>query len=91
MENRISNKKVDELLSVSSGSVTIGVDGNAAFALLGPNIQEGEAEFRDIPFPESDVRYRLAAKRAMVVVYQRLKSRCSNYGFLPYSVAEGFD
>lgn len=33
----------------------LGIDGNAGFALLGPNIQEGEAEFVEVP-PEDGVR-----------------------------------
>ena len=32
--------------------IELGVDGNAAFALLGPNIQEGECEF--VTIPETD-------------------------------------
>ena len=31
------------------GRVELGVDGNAGFALLGPDLQEGEAEFVEIP------------------------------------------
>lgn len=31
------------------GRAQLGIDGNAAFALLGPNIQEGEHEFVTIP------------------------------------------
>lgn len=33
----------------------LGIDGNAGFALLGPDLQEGEAEFVEIPkFDETD-------------------------------------
>ena len=31
------------------GRAQLGIDGNAAFALLGPDLQEGEAEFVTIP------------------------------------------
>ncbi len=31
------------------GRAELGIDGNAAFALLGPDLQEGEAEFVEIP------------------------------------------
>lgn len=31
------------------GRAELGIDGNAAFALLGPDLQEGEAEFVTLP------------------------------------------
>lgn len=36
-------------LTEKYGRVELGIDGDAAFALLGPDIQEGEAEFVKIP------------------------------------------
>jgi len=32
----------------------LGIDGNCGFALIGPNIQEGEAEFVEIPTATAD-------------------------------------
>ena len=53
----------------------LGIDGNAGFALLGDNIQEGEAEFEefsgDLKAPEGYRQAKLAINRA----YQRLKAR----------------
>ena len=43
----ISNRAKE--LTEKYGRVELGIDGNAAFALLGPDIQEGEAEFVTIP------------------------------------------
>lgn len=55
----------------------LGIDGNCGFALLGPNLQEGEAEFEEIratelnPDPNSDG----AKKQAIHRAYTRLKAR----------------
>lgn len=53
----------------------LGVDGNCGFALVGPNIQEGEAEFEvfagDVKTSEGSRQAKLAINRA----YQRLKAR----------------
>lgn len=55
----------------------LGIDGNCGFALLGPNIQEGEAEFEEFrattqnPDPNSDG----AKKQAISRAYRRLKER----------------
>lgn len=53
----------------------LGVDGNAGFALLGENIQEGEVEFEefagDIRTSEGVRQAKLAINRA----FQRLKDR----------------
>ena len=46
----------------------LGVDGDHAFALLGPNIQEGEAEF----IPCNRDNYALAAKEAFATLRARL-------------------
>ena len=62
----------------------LGVDGNAGFALLGANLQIGEAEFVEIALsPEASKdpnRYHhsewcVAAKRAANLAYQKLKAR----------------
>ena len=34
--------------------VELGIDGNCGYALLGENIQEGEAEFVEIPISKTD-------------------------------------
>jgi hypothetical protein len=55
----------------------LGIDGNCGFARLGPNLQEGEAEFEEIratalnPDPASDG----AKKQAISRAYERLRSR----------------
>lgn len=55
----------------------LGMDGNAGFALLGENIQEGECEFETVrgtelhPDPNSDGAKRQAINRA----FTRLKAR----------------
>lgn len=53
----------------------LGVDGNCGFALVGPNLQEGEAEFEE--FAE-DVKTSEGARQAKLAInraYQRLKTR----------------
>lgn len=53
----------------------LGVDGNCGFALLGANIQEGEAEFEefagDVRTSEGTRQAKLAINRA----FRRLKAR----------------
>ncbi len=55
----------------------LGMDGDAGFALLGPDIQAGEAEFETVvgtelnPDPNSDGAKRQAINRA----FNRLKTR----------------
>ena len=62
----------------------LGVDGNCGFALLGDDLQSGEAEFVEINLPleaSKDLnRYRNAewcreAKRAATKAYRNLKAR----------------
>lgn len=53
----------------------LGVDGNCGFALVGPNIQEGEAEFEEFA---GDVRTSEGARQAKLAInraYRRLKAR----------------
>jgi len=55
----------------------IGIDGNCGFALLGEDLQEGEAEFELIATsePEWTTAWHIAACRAATVAYRRLKAR----------------
>lgn len=71
----------------------IGVDGNAGFALLGDDLQSGEAEFVEIALPVSDSknpnRYHHsewcnAAKIAATSAYKKLKARLSDREFSYY-------
>jgi len=61
----------------------LGVDGNAGFALLGDNIQEGEAEFVVIEGdePRWTSAWHLAATRAASTAYRRLKERLPDRKF----------
>lgn len=62
--------------------VHLGIDGNAGFALLGPNLQEGEAEFvtvvqvSDEPFSRAQVR---AARHAHANLEKRLGGELDFY------------
>jgi hypothetical protein len=71
----------------------IGIDGNCGFALLGPNLQEGEAEFVEIALPleasQSPTRYnniewRRHALRAATTAYRRLRERLADREFSYY-------
>lgn len=79
----ISDKRVNELLSKTKGGVTLSVDGNAGCALLGPDLQEGEAEFEVIDEAEKNDGYEPAARRAIIRAFNRLKARCGGQS-LPY-------
>lgn len=61
----------------------LGIDGNAAYALLGPNIQEGEVEFVEIvnSLPHAALD---AAKMAL----ERLRGRL-NKPYLSYFLGSG--
>lgn len=89
-ESPIPEERVVELLSQTKGGVTLSMDGNAGCALLGPNLQEGEAEFVVIDETEHNDGYEAAAKRAIVRAFNRLKARCGGQS-LPYhtSAANG--
>ena len=56
----------------------LGIDGNAAFALVGEDIQSGEAEFETIRGytggPMNNEQYK-EAKKAINRAFQRLKAR----------------
>jgi len=71
----------------------IGIDGNAGFALLGDDLQSGEAEFVTIDLlPEASKdpnRYHksewvTAAKRAATAAYHKLKERLPDRVFSYY-------
>jgi hypothetical protein len=55
----------------------LGVDGNAGFALLGEDIQAGEAEFVAIECdaPKGTLARHVAARRAATKAYRALKAR----------------
>lgn len=68
----------------------LGVDGNAGFALIGEDLQQGEAEFVEIALPlgasQNPNRYHnsewvTAAKRAATLAYRALKARLPDRQF----------
>ena len=75
---------------VETRRAELGVDGNCGFALLGENIQEGEAEFVEVvqlkdgygDYELLSVSERRAAKQALVNLRKRL-GRDVNYYFGP--------
>ena len=64
----------------------LGVDGNAGFALLGEDIQAGEAEFITIECdePKWTSDWHNAARRAATKAYQALKARLPHRQFSYY-------
>lgn len=71
----------------------IGIDGNCGFALLGADLQVGEAEFVEIALPaeasKHPNRYQnsewvRAAKCAATTAYRRLKARLPDREFSYY-------
>lgn len=76
-----------------SNRAEIGVDGNAGFALLGDDLQSGEAEFVEIDLPVEASRdpnryhkteWVSAAKIAANTAYKKLKARLSDKEFSYY-------
>ena len=57
----------------------LGLDGNAAFALLGEDIQSGEAEFVTVENPENAQEVRSAAYRALANLRVRLEQPNLSY------------
>ena len=55
----------------------LGVDGNAGFALIGNDLQDGEAEFVTIECdePRWTAAWEVAACRAATTAFERLKTR----------------
>ena len=71
----------------------LGIDGNCGFARLGPNLQEGEAEFVEIalsleaskdPARYHNIEWSRAATRAATTAYRRLKERLPDREFSYY-------
>jgi hypothetical protein len=53
----------------------LGIDGNCGFALIGENLQEGEAEFEEFAGDPKTSEGMRQAKLAINRAYQRLKGR----------------
>ena len=83
----ISPDRVQDLLRC--GPVDLTIDGNCACALLGKNLQEGEAEFVEIGKEPSDAGYNTAVRKATVRALRRLTARCYPDGnaSLPYNLS----
>ena len=65
----------------------LGVDGNAAYALLGADLQGGESEFEIVDLQQGEL-FHEAAKRAALVAFDRLKARL-NLSALTYDWGPG--
>lgn len=61
----------------------LGVDGNCGFALLGDDLQSGEAEFVEIVSgdPVGTKEWAEAASRASTTAYRKLQDRLSDQQF----------
>jgi hypothetical protein len=60
----------------------LGIDGNSGFALLGPNLQEGESEFVTIDPTDLELHgLKTAGKAAAIKAYYRLHSRLKDEVF----------
>lgn len=70
----------DDLLA-RFGRAQLGVDGNCGFALLGPDLQEGEAEFVEIQPGREPDNALTACKAALGKLRERLKLPELNYYF----------
>ena len=71
----MSQDKIIQLLS-KYGRAELGVDGNAGFALLGGDLQEGEAEFVEVSQLEDEPLSR-AERRAAGQALVKLRARLS--------------
>ncbi len=69
--------------TMKTNRVLIGVDGNAGFALLGENIQEGECEFVVVE-KRKDEHLADTQKRAATQAYRKLCARLNDGLPLPY-------
>ena len=68
-------------LLLEYGRARLGIDGNAGFALLGPNLQEGECEFVSVPIEHATNRaLQWAAKHAL----EKLRARLEMPGLMWY-------
>lgn len=81
-KNPIPEDRITALLE--KGSVDLSLDGNCGCALLGPDLQEGEAEFVEVDYNEFDDEPHNAEKRAIVRALNKLKARCGGQS-LPYN------
>ena len=61
----------------------LGVDGNCGFALCGPNLQAGEAEFVEITAPGDTDEILRACKKALNKLRGRLNAPNMSYHFGP--------
>jgi hypothetical protein len=59
---------------MSDQRAELGIDGNCGFALLGENIQDGEAEFVEV-VQMKDEPLHIAESRAATKAYNQLKAR----------------
>ena len=57
----------------------LGIDGNCSFALLGENLQEGEAEFVDVNQGEDEPLF-VAQNRASRIAFRKLQKRMKSRG-----------
>lgn len=64
----------------------LGIDGNAGFALLGDDLQIGEAEFVEFDknIPVGSAEWAAVAKAAAMKAYRALKARLSDRQFSYY-------
>jgi hypothetical protein len=96
MQTQTSCEPLTAILAVGSGDLLaafgraqLGIDGNCGFALLGPDIQEGEAEFVEIA-PTREAAYHAplgdklsACKQALEKLRERLNLPSLSYYFGP--------
>jgi len=65
----------------------IGIDGNCGFTLLGENLQEGEAEFVEVPGPDGERSKAQRESWAAAQSFRNLKKRLGVEA-LPYRLHE---
>ena len=75
-----TDKDYDVLIE-KYGRAQLGVDGSCGFALLGPDIQEGEAEFVEIQPGREPDNALTACKLALKKLRERLNTPELNYYF----------
>lgn len=67
----------------------LGIDGNCAFALVGIDLVQGEAEFVEIPYGRVFPEYQ-ARRMAAFAAHQKLKDRLG-ITILPYELGPGLE
>lgn len=70
-------------LALKYGRAQLGIDGNCGFALLGVDLQEGEAEFSEVREPGGVDSQLSASKRALCQLRERLGMPDLGYYFGP--------